>query len=92
MTRDIAQNQLLEKDIPIAIMGEKEFETLKVVVDGYEADLFIEERYGSDKIVIIYKNKHPKFGNFFTTKYFLFDEPGIMSWGHDNKKMKIMVL
>ena len=55
MTRDIAQNQLLEKDVPIARMGEREFEKLKVVVDGYEAELFIQERYGSDKIQVIAK-------------------------------------
>jgi len=84
--------KIKEKMIPLIKINETKHEKLNVVVDGYEAEIFIQERFGSDKIVIIYKKTHPRFGEFFTTKYFLFTEPGIMSWGNNNEKMKITVV
>ena len=45
---------------------------LKITIDGYNAQCFIAERLGSDKIVIIFEKEYPKYGDSFTTKYFQF--------------------
>ena len=83
---------LIEENIPIALMNKEVFEKINVIVDGYEAECFIVERWGSDKIVILYKKSHPRWNDCFTTKYFIFKEPGIMSWGHNNEKMEIEII
>ena len=83
---------LTEDEIPIALMNKKTFEKINVVVDGYDAECFIDERWGSNKIVILYKKLHPRWGEFFTTKYFSFNEPGVMDWGHNNEKMVIEII
>ena len=83
---------LKEEEIPIALMNKGVYEKINVIVDGYEAECFIVERWGSNKIVILYKKLHPRWGEFFTTKYFIFENPGIMGWGHNNEKMKIEII
>jgi hypothetical protein len=83
---------LKEEEIPIALMNKEVYEKINVIVDGYEAECFIVERWGSNKIVILYKKLHPRWGGFFTTKYFIFENPGIMGWGHNNEKMKIKII
>jgi len=59
--------------------------------DSY-SEIFISENYGSDKIVILFNELHPHWGEFFTTKYFFFETPREMSWGHNGEVMKILVI
>ena len=66
--------------------------SLKVTVDRNNAICFIQERWGSEKIVIIFEKPHQEWGEFFTTKYFLFEEPGKMQWGHDGNYMKLELI
>jgi len=87
----ITQNVLTEGMLPIALINEEKFEKMKVSVDGYRAEIFIDERYGSDKIIILFNDIHPKWGEVFTTKYFIFKSPGEMSWGHEGEIMKILI-
>ena len=65
---------------------------LKVTVDGKNAGCFIQERYSSPKIVILFDKPHPRWGEYFTTKYFLFSEPGNMQWGHEGEYMKLELI
>ena len=83
---------LTEEMIPIAPMSGGVYETLSVSVDGYDAEIFIAQRYGSDKIVIMFNELHPKWGEVFTTKYFFFETHGEMGWGHNNEKMEIEII
>ena len=88
----ITQNVLTEEMLPIARMNGEDFEKMKVSVDGYNAEIFISENYGSDKIVILFNELHPHWGEYFTTKNFIFETPGEMSWGHDGEIMKILLI
>ena len=88
----ITQNVLTEEMLPIARMNGEDFEKMKVSVDGYNAEIFISENYGSDKIAILFNELHPHWGEVFTTKYFFFETPGEMSWGHNGEVMKILVI
>ena len=83
---------LSEEMIPIAPMKGGVHETLSVSVDGYDAKIFIAQRYGSDKIVIMFNELHPIWKEVFTTKYFFFEKPGEMGWGHNKEKMKIEII
>ena len=92
MMPKITQKMLTEKMVPIASMDKEIHEKLKVVVDGHNADCYIDERWGSSKIVILFENEHPKWGKSFTTKYFTFEKPGIMSWGYKQEHMHIAIV
>ena len=87
----ITQKLLAEEMIPIARMNEKKIDKLIVSVDGYEAHCFIVERICTDKIVIEFSDSHPKWGEYFTTKYYQFKRPGILLWGHQEREMKITI-
>ena len=87
----ITQNVLTEEMLPIARINGEGFEKMKVSVDGYSAEIFIAERYGSDKIIILFNDIHPKWEEIFTTKYFIFESPGEMRWGHEGEIMKILL-
>ena len=43
----------------------------------------------SDRIYITLEEEHPDLGREFGTKYFLFDEPGVVRWGHEGKHFTI---
>ena len=89
----ITQKLLTEEMIPIAHINKIKsgaLDKLKIRIDGYNAQCFIAERLGSDKIVILFEKEHPEYGDFFTTKYFQFKKPGEMIWGHEQKIMKIV--
>ena len=43
----------------------------------------------SDRIVISLEEEHPDFGKEFGTKYFIFKEPGLVMWGHEEKTFSI---
>jgi hypothetical protein len=64
---------------------------LKVLVDGASARCFINDgRMGSPKIVILFDKPHPDWVDYFTTKYFRFEEPGAMKWGNRGESMQIL--
>ena len=44
----------------------------------------------SDRISIQLEEEHPELGTYFTTKYFIFEEPGKILWGHDEKTFEIL--
>ena len=60
--------------------------SLKVYALGAPANIAIlspdHNSYGDDKILIAWKSKWP---NPIFTKYFSFEEPGILEWGQDWK-------
>lgn len=63
---------------------------LRVWADGLEARIFIRGRgFASDKIVIEFEQPHPRFDTTFATKYFAMDEPGVLSWGHEDQMISI---
>ena len=43
----------------------------------------------SDRICITLEEEHPDLGREFGTKYFVFDEPGVVRWGHEGKHFTI---
>ena len=80
---------ITEEMIPI-VSGKDGPKTIKIVVDKHHARCFLQDRgWNSTKIVILFDKPHPVWGDYFTTKYFHFVEPGEMKWGYDNKIMKI---
>ena len=75
--------------IPI-VVGNDERRAVRVTVDGYPAECFLHDRvFYSTKVVILFDEDHPRWGECFTTKYFMFDEPGKMHWGHQGEHMVI---
>ena len=87
----IIEKILTEEMIPIAPMNGGDFEKLMITIDGYNAECFIAQRMGSDKMIILFEKDHPKYGKRFITKYFQFSEPGIMNWGHLTEYMNIKI-
>ena len=43
----------------------------------------------SERIRIVLEEQHPDLGFDFTTKYFIFEEPGKVMWGHHRAYFKI---
>lgn len=81
---------ITEQMIPI-VSGDEEYKTIRIVVDGNPARCFLQDRgWNSTKIVILFDNNHPLWGDYFTTKYFDFVEPGKMRWGHEGDSIKII--
>ena len=84
-----------EEMIPVVDAG-NEPEYIQVLVDDRPARCFIgnpivsSESTGSEKIVIIFDEKHPRHGKTFVTKYFQFEEPGRMTWGHNGEHIRIL--
>ena len=78
-----------EAMIPVVDAG-NEPESIQVLVDDRPARCFISNPFvsswstGSEKIVILFDEKHPRWGDYFVTKYFQFEEPGKMNWGTTN--------
>ena len=84
--------RMTEEMIPV-VVGNEELKTIKVNVDGYNASCFLHDRiFYSTKIVILFDELHPYWGEYFTTKSFKFEEPGKMNWGHDNQIMEINLI
>ena len=83
-----------EAMIPVVDAG-NEPESIQVLVDDRPARCFISspkwpEHTGSEKIVILFDEKHPRWGDYFATKYFQFEEPGKMQSGHFGDHMRIL--
>ena len=43
----------------------------------------------SDRIVLSLEEEHPDLGREFGTKHFIFKEPGLVMWGHEEKTFTI---
>ena len=83
-----------EAMIPVVDAG-NEPESIQVLVDDRPARCFISspkwpEQTGSEKIVILFDEKHPRWPADFSTKHFKFEEPGKMQWGYDGEHMRIL--
>jgi hypothetical protein len=80
--------------IPIENQDNVSETALDVFANGEKAKIFISQRdhiafNGDDKIVIVWDKPNKEFGDSFTTKYFIMNEPGILSWGHGGGKIII---
>jgi hypothetical protein len=67
---------------------------LDVFANGEKAKIFISQRdhlafNGDDKIVIVWDKPNKEFGESFTTKYFIMDEPGELRWGQEGGKITV---
>ena len=61
-----------------------------VVVDGIRGLAAVGSLGGySTRIAVELEAEHPDLGREFATKYFLFDTPGVVKWGHDGKSFSI---
>ena len=55
---------------------------IRVIVDGHPGSCFLEDRgWNSTRIVIVFDQPHPMWGESSVTKHFLFEAPGRMYWG-----------
>ena len=88
---EITQKLLTEEKIPIAPCNGEDYDKRNIYVDGYKAQCFILERWGTNKIIIQFEGKHPKWNYCFITKYFHFEKTGEMLWGHQGEKMHIAI-
>lgn len=90
--RYITQNRVIsdlnQSEIPI---GEEN--SIQIMADGFQAKCFMrgvpEDAWISDKIVIVFDENHPEYGEFFMTKNFRFDGPGILRYGYEDKMIKV---
>ena len=80
-----------EAMIPVVNPGD-DIESIRILVDNYPARCYIRAAtyVGSTKIWIKFDEKHPQHGDEFGTKYFRFEEPGKMQWGHSGEHMTIL--
>ncbi len=86
-TRNPKTTAITEEMIPV-VVGNDEIRTVRVTVDGRSAECFLHDRvFYTTKVVILFDEDHPKWGEYFTTKYFMFNEPGKMHWGHGGEYM-----
>ena len=61
-----------------------------VLVDGIKGTAAVGSLGGySTRLRILLEEEHPDFGKEFQTKYFMFKEPGLCMWGHDEKTFTI---
>ena len=44
----------------------------------------------SDRLKIVLEEAHPELGKEFQTKYFSFDQPGQVIWGHHGQSFQIL--
>ena len=89
ITRNPKTTAITEEMIPV-VVGNDERRTVRVTVDGHSAECFLHDRvFYTTKVVILFDEDHPRWGEYFTTKYFMFNEPGKMHWGHNGECMKM---
>ena len=83
---------LNENMIPI-IVGNQDLKMIRVIADGYKGSCYLLDRgWNSTKIVIVFDQPHPVWGESLITKHFLFVKPGKMYWGHEGKSMVISAI
>jgi hypothetical protein len=89
ITRNPHKIAITEEMIPI-VVGNDEIRMVRVTVDGCSASCFLHDRvWYTTKVVIVFDQEHQRWGDYFTTKYFMFKEPGKMHWGHEGEFMEI---
>lgn len=85
------ENLMLDSDYsPFSTENRILSEPHAVIIDGIKGKACIGSlgTY-STRISIILDNEHPDLGTEFMTKYFTFKEPGVVSWGYEEKSFKI---
>ena len=81
--------EIKESDFPID-SGQDQFEPLQLTVDGYPAKGLITDSIGwSTRIVLLFEQPHPKFGKEFMTKKFLIEPAGYLTYGYDQKPLRL---
>ncbi len=89
ITRNPKTIAITEEMIPL-VVGNDERRMVRVIVDGHPASCFLHVRvWYTTKVVILFDAPHPRWEGCFATKYFLFDRPGKMDWGHNGECMDI---
>jgi len=86
-----ALRPVTEEEIPVLREFEEGHENngIRVLADGRKATCFVASPgWRSQKIVILYDDEEDPM-MAFTTKYYLFKEPGKMSWGHQNAVLEM---
>jgi hypothetical protein len=85
---------LSEPDIPHRGPDDSlEDKSIAVLLDGHKGRCFISSgMWRSEKIIIVFDDEHPHFGKEFGTKYYMIEEPGILSYGHDGVTLEIYSL
>ena len=83
---------LNEHMIPI-IAVDQDLKMIRVIADDHPASCFLQDRgWNSTRIVIVFDQPHPMWGESFVTKHFLFERPGKMYWGHEGNHIKISAI
>ena len=83
---------LNEDMIPI-IAGDQDVKMIRVIADDHTGSCFLQDRgWNSTRIVIVFDQPHPMWGESFVTKHFLFVTPGTMYWGHEGNSIKISTM
>ncbi len=77
-----------DRDLPKTVNFEEQMHP--VLVDGIKGKACTGTLGGySDRISIQLEEEHPELGINFTTKYFIFEEPGKVMWGHHHARFQI---
>ena len=80
-----------EEEIPTLTEFEEGHEEngIRVIADGREATCFVAAgAWRSQKVVLIYDDEEDPM-MAFATKYYMFIEPGKMSWGHQGEVIEM---
>ena len=89
ITRNPHKIAITEEMLPV-VVGNDDVRMVRVTVDGHQAACFLHDRvWYTTKVVILFDEGHPRWGEYFTTKYFTFKQPGRMHWGHRGESMEI---
>lgn len=67
----------------------------KVLIDGKPGHAGIGSLGAySERILLVFDEPHPEFGEEFMTKYFQIDprEPGLLHWGHEKRTFNIQLI
>ena len=85
---------LNEQDIPIRGADDSlEDKSMAVLFDGHKGRCFISSiPWRSEKIVVVFDDEHPHFGKEWGTKYYMIEEPGVLSFGHHGETLEIYSL
>ena len=84
---------LTQEMIPLSSEGaSSNGEMLRILADGVIAKCYIDDSNPENTIEILFEEEHSRYFDYFSAKYFLFSEPGVMKWdfrGHDNETMQM---
>ena len=92
-TTQIPHEIPLDEDMIPMIAGDQDLKMIRVIADGHPGACFLQDRgWNSTRIVIVFDQLRPVYGESFVTKHFLFVIPGKMYWGHEGSCMKISTI